>query len=178
MPFPCKTCNHPERAAIDAALAGGATIQGTAASYGLNAQALTRHRLHHLNPTVALVRKELRAKLESELVVERTVKDRVVKLVDKLELLAFTDLEEEDDEGNVVRRVRHDFLDVAAELRKTLEFMAKMSGEVGPSSQTTVQVLNVTQSPDFQATVARLMRALAPYPEARAAAVAALGEDA
>ena len=48
MPRSCAVCSHPERAAIDEALAGGAPLAAIAAKHRVSADSVSRHRAKHL----------------------------------------------------------------------------------------------------------------------------------
>lgn len=48
MPRRCTTCDHPERAAIDAALLRGETNQSVSERFGLSLGTIGRHRANHL----------------------------------------------------------------------------------------------------------------------------------
>ena len=66
---------------------------------------------------------------------------------------------------------------VAGQLTKTLETMARITGEFGDLARSiTVNNTNVAvmNHPQFASVQATMLRALAPHPEARAAVVAAL----
>jgi hypothetical protein len=70
---------------------------------------------------------------------------------------------------------------VAGRLTSTLEVIARISGELGAlATNTTYNITNnqlvLTQHPSFLKLQASLLHALAPFPEARAAVVAALRE--
>ena len=70
---------------------------------------------------------------------------------------------------------------VAGRLTHTLETIARISGELGAlATNTTYNITNnnlvLTQHPQFLKLQASLLHALAPFPEARAAVVAALRE--
>ena len=68
---------------------------------------------------------------------------------------------------------------VASQLTKTLECMARISGELGDLARSTVfnvtnNVAVLSEHPAFAKMQAAMLRSLAPYPEARAAVVDAL----
>ena len=53
----CTACVHPERAAIDDALADGVSLRTVAGRYGLSAGAVHRHLTRHLDkPTIGEIR--------------------------------------------------------------------------------------------------------------------------
>lgn len=58
----CSVCDHPQRRDIDAALVAGRSSRDIAAEYGLNYQAIRRHRLNHLP---IAIRAAARAALDS-----------------------------------------------------------------------------------------------------------------
>jgi hypothetical protein len=53
MPRVCTVCTHPSRPAIDAALAGGATMRDLAAIYRVSPDAMERHNAAHLPARLA-----------------------------------------------------------------------------------------------------------------------------
>ena len=62
-------------------------------------------------------------------------------------------------------------LKAAAQLRPSIELLAKLVGELDERP-----TINIALSPEWQATRTRLVAALGPYPDARAAVVAALAQ--
>jgi hypothetical protein len=67
---------------------------------------------------------------------------------------------------------------VATALTKTLETIGKVTGELGALAQSTINVttnnIAIMNSPQFARLQATLLRALAPFPDARTAVVLAL----
>jgi hypothetical protein len=67
---------------------------------------------------------------------------------------------------------------VAAQLTRTLETIAKVTGEMGELARSTISITNnnvaIMNSPQFATLQATMLRALAPYPDARGAVVLAL----
>ena len=67
---------------------------------------------------------------------------------------------------------------VAGQLTKTLETIGKVTGELGELARNTISITNnntmILNSPQFATLQATLLRALAPYPDARSAVVLAL----
>lgn len=158
MPVSCTTCDHPERAAIDAALvAGERSVRGIARQYGLDRTSLSRHRDVHLSPALAqVVAEEAKAG-------PRTALARLEELYDRLERQA---------EAAETQGAARLLLMTSRELRQTLETLARMTGELDDRPQ--VAVLNLSTNPEWTLIRTALMRALAPWPDARAAAARAL----
>lgn len=105
----CSICQHPELAAIDAALAAGGTLIPTSAGFGVSKSALGRHRTNCLAPKMAAAAKVLQPIRESRVPVERAkaiamgnapspqevlsltgLLDRLVRSLDRLEGAADT----------------------------------------------------------------------------------------
>lgn len=147
---------HPERDAIDAALASGQSNRAVAGRFGMGEEAIRRHRKRHLSPAIVAVTAEVQRRQGNE----RTTLERVEALTDRVEAAA---------EGVSGRH----FLDVARELRGALELLARMRGELKPDGPTVS--VNLLASPDLHRLLLALDRALLGHPAARAAVAAELG---
>lgn len=155
----CKVCAHPERAEIEAAIAGGMSNGAAGTRWGMSKDSVRRHKDAHLSPA-------LRA------VVAGRDSAGAVKAVDRIEALyaqASAVLEAANAEGKAA-------LSLAAikELRGIVELLARLTGEL--DERPTVQVLNVAASPEWDALRAVVLGALRPYPEAGRAVALALTE--
>ncbi|WP_104177652.1 hypothetical protein [Cryobacterium sp. Y50] len=155
----CKVCQHHDRAEIDRQLVSGLTNTGAVDKWGFSKDSVRRHRQSHLSPA-------LRA------AVSRRETAGAVKALDRVEALhgkAMGVLEAAEADGKAS-------LSLAAirELRGIVELLAKLTGEL--DERPTVQVLNVTASPEWVQVRGALMQALAPYPDAAQAVAGALAE--
>jgi hypothetical protein len=150
----CTVCKHADRAAIDEAIVSSEPAPSIARRYALSHDAVTRHGTTHIPKSLKAVH-ERRKERQAE-----TLLDRVEGLYDEAKEL----LEQ-------VKAERQRGLSLAAlkELRNTLELIGRLTGELDQKPQ--VQILNVTQSADWQMLSSIIETALAPYPEARLAVV-------
>lgn len=155
----CRTCRHPKRARIDAALLGGESIRAVMGRYGLSMGSVARHRRDHL----AASRAEVLVGVEREAGVREPADlvPEACRLLDSARsvLQAATD---DDDQRMALAANR--------EARGALELVAKLLGELDERPTTNVLVT----SPEWIEVQGRVLRALEPYPEARAAVAASL----
>lgn len=155
----CKVCSHPDRADIEAAIAGGMSNAEAGRRWGMSREAVRRHKDAHLSPA-------LRA------VVAGRESAGAVKALDRLEALyakASSVLDAAEAEGKAS-------LSLAAirELRGIVELLARVTGEL--DERPTVQVLNVAASPEWDALRGVVLGALRPFPDAGRAVALALTE--
>lgn len=158
MPTPCVTCAHPEREAIDRALVlGRESMRALAKRYGMDRHSLARHRAAHMSPALAKVA------AERQEAGPRSALERLEELLTEARAVLAT-----------AKAGGQGQLSLAAirELRGLVELTARITGELDERPQ--VNVLNLSTNPEWTAVREALIRALAPYPEARAAVGAAL----
>lgn len=154
----CRVCLHPNREQIEEELAGGMrSLQLIADAWSLSRDSVRRHRNDHLPASLRAVR-------------ERRENAGAERAIDRLEALyakALSVLDAAEGDGKAS-------LSLAAikELRGLVELLAKLTGELDERPQ--VQVLNVSASPEWAETRARMLHALQPFPEARQAVALAL----
>jgi transposase-like protein len=154
----CTICTHEERQAIDAALLAGETsLRNIAKHYDTSAAALYRHKGAHLPA----------AMVKAQEAVEIARADNLLDQVKQIHAVTLSILAQAEKTGEL--RVA---LTAVREARGNLELLAKLLGEL--QAQPTVNVL--VASPEWTATRARLIAALGPYPEARAAVLEAIRE--
>lgn len=165
---PCKTCNHPDRAAIELGLANKVPIRVLGKRYGLSQDSVWRHGRNCMAP-------ELHSQLmtrgrmspadlenlritESEGVLQHlvAVRGRLYGLMDSAE--------QQDDYRSAAA--------IGNQIGKNLEVTAKLLGDIRTG---TVNVTNnVLLLPEFHALRTTIMQALRQHPEARADVAAAL----
>ncbi|WP_454115475.1 hypothetical protein [Microbacterium lacticum] len=155
----CKVCTHPEREAIDAAIATGLSNVQAGARWGISKDSVRRHRDSHLSTALQAVATQRETA-------------GAMKAADRAELLyqkATAVLDAATAEGKAS-------LSLAAvrELRGIVELLAKLSGELDERPQ--VQVLTLAVSPEWLSVRGVLLDALGPFPEAAAAVAVALAE--
>lgn len=164
----CTVCSHREHAAIDLAIARGVSARALAKRYRVGQHSIYRHSVNHLPP-------QLRAKLIAGPSLEGVDLDRVkadesqsllLHLINlRNRLFASLDVAEEACDSFMVARI-------AAQLHHNLEVTGKLLGDLGIGGTTTIT--NILIQPQYVELRVELVRALAPFPEARAAVAAAL----
>jgi hypothetical protein len=163
----CSVCQHRERAALDLALARGVSVGALSRRYQLGPDSLYRHAKAHLPP-------QLRASLLAGPSIEGIDLDKLrdnesqsllMNLIAlRRRLFASLDTAEEAGDGNMLARV-------AAQLHRNLEITGKL---VGSLSMGTTITNNVLVQPQYVEMRVELVRALAPFPEAKQAVAAVL----
>lgn len=159
MPRACTVCESPHRAKVDEGLVGGRSALSMSKVYALGERAIGRHKLAHLSPALTAVvvkREERRAE---------SLVDRLESLIAKIEQLV---------ESSHRDGAAGQMLAAARELCGCIELYAKLTSEITERPST---VVNLLAAPEVTELVARLLRALAPFPDARVAAAAALDVD-
>ena len=156
MPRTCTVCRHPDRQAIDQALLNGRPLRAIAAHTGTSTGALQRHKADCL-PAHLATAQAAREVLNA---------DRLVDELGVLRVQAWLLLDRAEKAGDL-----RSALSSIKEVRATLELLLRLAGELATEPAV---VVALHASPEWAATQATLVRALAPYPEARAAAAAAL----
>ena len=165
----CQGCNHPERVRIERFLAAGASIKGAARKFAINYHALRRHWRNHISA-------EARATYVAG---AGASKDQLEEIVadESLGLL---------DHYRIIRGALYKGLSAAAELGdcNSLALLAgrlhenfrdcgRLTGELQRGPLLNIQN-NVLVNLDYTRAIARLVSAVAPYPDAREAVIAAL----
>lgn len=159
MPRKCTVCGHDARETIDAELVRGSSVRSIAAQYRLSKSAVARHSREHIPQSLAKA-------AEAEAV---TSADDLLSQVRDLHEEARGVLEE--------AKTKKDLRAANGAIREALRCLSLLGQLVGElESGTTVNVANITMAPEWTALRTRLLEALAPWPEARAAAAQALME--
>lgn len=169
----CAICKHPEKWRIELLRAGGAGIDALAAKFDVSRDCVHRHwRLHvsaemkagYLCGPAELATLAERAAIEGDSVLDYL---RLCRTVLTGQLAAMT--EAGDGRGAAY---------VAGQLTRTLEAIARVTGEMGELARSTININGnvsiLTDSPAFARVQATMLRALADFPDARGAVVAAL----
>jgi hypothetical protein len=160
MPQACTACHHPEREAIDAAIVERQSYRAIARQWGLSKVAVARHVAHVSRALTAIA-------ADREEAAAGSLRERVEGLIRRTEVF----LAAAEKTGAVAQG-----LAAVRELRALLELLGKASGELKPEGGPSVSV-NVLASPEIVQVTTVLMRALAPYPQARIAVADALEAD-
>ena len=163
----CTICKHREAAAINVALARGVSMGAVARRYGVGSDALYRHRKAHMPPQLkaALIAGPSIEGIDLDKLRETESQSLLANLIAlRNRLFAALDAAEENGDGFMVTRV-------ASQLHHNLETTGKLLGDLGIGSTT---INNVLVMPAYVEMRVELVKALAPYPEARQAVAAVL----
>jgi len=155
MPRECTICTHKDRLEIDKALLAGVSNRTLSAQYGVSISAVQRHRQHipgHL----------AKAKQAEEV----TQADNLLDDLQYLKGKAISLLEQAEKESNLSAAAQ-----LISQARQTVEVLAEVRGEL--DRKTTI---NILVNPQWIETRTVILKALAPYPEARQAVALALEE--
>ncbi len=154
MPRSCTVCEHPDRAAIDKALVGGASNRSVASLYDVSEAAARRHKGKHLPAKLVMAEKAAEAAQADDLLAQvRDLQGRAYGILDKAEGAG--------DLRTALGAIR--------EARGNLELLAKLLGELDERPQ-----INLTIAPEWVELRAVIVGALEPHPEALGAVVGAL----
>ncbi len=159
MPRTCTICNHPKRAAIEAALVAGTSNRDITRQFGVEKDAVWRHRQTHLPATL------LKAHKAREIARADTLLDRIETLYAKVEQVL--------QRAEAERTARGDMRILAAvrEGRETAELLAKLAGQLREGA-----TVNVLVAPGWVTVRTAVVEALVPFPKAQAAVATALGK--
>jgi transposase-like protein len=169
---------HPERAAIEAALARGMALRKIAKRYGVSLDAAFRHRkkMRREQPELfqALAASDWRVKPEELEKLRVETSDGYLKILRSqvAKLIAAQDRCIEDG-------IDAQAASLAGQANRALELVGKAIGQIGAAGSITVTNNNaIILNAGFWELRTKLIRALAPYPEARSAVLEALREAA
>ena len=156
MPRTCTVCTHPERTAIDKALATGTAFPALAAKYRVSEDAIGRHKAAHLPAKLAKAHAAKETALADDLLGQvKQLRNKAISIL----MLA----EQAGDLRTALLGIR--------EARACVELLAEMEGELKRNP-----IVNILIAPEWIEVRALLMGALADYPEARASVAAVLLE--
>lgn len=166
----CIVCNHPDRVLIESTRIAGASLDTIAAKYGVSRDAIWRHMSNHVSDDLkaeylaAIPLKELATKAA----------DEGVSILEYYRIVRATLLQQFQLAASV--HDKHATAQLAGRLNEVLRSMGQLTGEMGALAANSITINNTTvlNSPVFASLQANLLHALAPFPEARAAVVAAL----
>jgi hypothetical protein len=167
----CSICKHEHRVLIESTRIAGASLDNISSKYNVSRDAVFRHMHAHVPEDLraeylsAVPLKELAVKAATEgisvlqnLSIVRSV------LMNQLQLAASVN-------------DRHGTSALAGRLNETLRTIGQLSGELGEMATRSITVngnINILNSPVLANLQANLLKALAPFPEARNAVIAAL----
>ncbi len=154
MPRTCTICTHSERPAIDRALVQGAPLRNIAERHGVSLGAVHRHQTDHLPTLLTKAHDAEEAAAADDLLAQlHSLQATTLSLLAKAERAGKL--------GTAVMAIR--------EARGNLELLAKLTQQLD-----TRPTLNLLIAPEWLAVRSALYSALRPFPEAAAAASAAL----
>src|SRR5689334_24500696 len=165
----CQGCNHPERVRIERFLAAGSSIKGAARKFTIDYHALRRHWTNHLSAEARASYVAGAGATKGKL--EEFVTDESLGLIDHYRIVRgalyqrFTAAAELGD-GNSLALL-------AGRLHENFRDCGRLTGELQHGPLLNVQN-NILVNPDYTRAITRIVSAVAPYPEAREAVVAAL----
>src|SRR5690349_15209375 len=165
----CQGCNHPERVRIERFLAAGASIKGAARKFDIDYHALRRHWTNHVSAEARASYVAGAGATKDKL--EEFVTDESLGLIDHYRIVRgalyqrFTAAAELGD-GNSLALL-------AGRLHENFRDCGRLTGELQHGPLLNIQN-NVLVNPDYTRAIARIVSAVAPYPEARDAVIAAL----
>ena len=153
----CTVCMHPDRLAIDQAIVSGTKQADLVSRYNLASKhCLSRHSLKHIPATLA------KAAAAAEVATADSLLGKVAELEQMGRRMA-ADAEKAGERRTVLVAVR--------ELSRLVELLAKMRGDISDAA-----TVNVIVSPQWLQVRQAVLVALEPYPEARVAVAARLGQ--
>lgn len=156
MPRKCSVCEHSSSEQITLDLLGGVSLRNVAKKYKLSLSAVQRHKQH--------IAKQMPVTEGVDVAEPLSVMRRVKELDNRADEL-YREAMENHDRLNAVRALK--------ELREITALYAKLTGELNAQAQVVHQHLHIT--PEWISLRQTMLTALAPYPEARAALIEAIG---
>jgi hypothetical protein len=166
----CTVCSHPDRALIEQTRIAGASLDNIATRYNVSRDAIWRHMGRHVSDDQ---RADYLAGIPMKEVAEKAATEGVSVLqyfsIIRATLMTQFQLAASVNDKNATAIL-------AGRLTEVLREIGRITGELGSmaANSITINNLNVLNSPVFATLQANLLHALAPFPEARAAVVAAL----
>jgi hypothetical protein len=167
----CAVCRLGEvRPKIERALAAGASLRAVSTKHSLSYHTLRRHWLSHVSPEQKTG--YLAGAGITKDALEQVVADESLSVLDHLRVVrgrlygAFDQVTTARDCVGLDR--------LSGRLHENLALVAKITGELQRGPLTTVQNNVLIGSPDYSRAIAKIVSAVAPYPEARQAVTTAL----
>ena len=167
----CQGCNHLERVRIERLLAAGASIKGAARKFAIDYHALRRHWRNHVSAEARALYMAGAGAAKDQL--EEIVADESLALIDHYRIVRGAlykrlSAASEVGDGNSLALL-------AGRLHENFRDCGRLTGELQRGPLLSVQN-NILVNPDYTRAIARIVSAVAPYPEAREAVIAALRE--
>ena len=155
----CTICNHSQRVEIDKALVAGATYREIAQRFGVSLDALYRHRKNgHIAEYIAKAaqKKEIKEATMLKKIVEDQEEKNVAEAETLLEQVTMLKTRAIAILDNAEREGTREACLALGEVRRTLEFFAKITGELQDGKPTVNMTVNLLQSPEFKQVLAVL----------------------
>jgi hypothetical protein len=170
----CQVCDHDERWRIELLRAGGASLDSLATKFGVHRDAIWRHWQKHVSDEMKAGYLAGPVQLQDLAAKAADTGGSVLDHLHAVRTVLMGHLASMTEAGDG-RGASY----VAGRLVATLEVIAKISGELGDLARsTTYNITNnvavLTEHPAFMRVQASILHALAPFPDARGAVVAAL----
>lgn len=154
MPRPCSICTHPERAAIDRALASGTPKSETSALFRVSPDAVDRHFAAHLPARLVKAAAAQGTRQALDVLAQ-------LKTINSAALQILVDAEQAKDPDTALKAIDR--------IHRQIELQAKLLGELDERPQ-----FNVLVASEWLQVRAVLLKTLSPYPEAKIAVAANL----
>lgn len=172
----CQVCRHDERWRIELLRAGGASLDSLAAKFNVDRDAIWRHWNRHVSAEMKAGYLAGPVQLQDLAAKAADTGGSVLDHLHAVRTVLMGHLASATEAGDG-RAAAY----IAGRLTATLETIARISGELGDLARsTTFNITNVSnvavlqEHPAFAKVQASLLRALGPFPDARAAVVDAL----
>jgi len=165
----CQGCNHLERVRIERLLAAGASLKGAAQKFAIDYHALRRHWINHVSAEARAAYIAGAGATKDQL--EELVADESLALIDHYRIVRgalYRGLGAASEVGDSSSLAL-----LAGRLHENFRDCGRLTGELQRGPLLNIQN-NVLVNPDYSKTIARIVSAVAPYPEARGAVIAAL----
>src|SRR5215813_7264900 len=165
----CQGCNHSERVRIERFLAVGASIKGTARKFAIDYHALRRHWRNHVSAAARATYVAGAGASKDQL--EEIVAGESLGLIDHYRIVrgalykGFSAAAELADSNSLAL--------LAGRLHENFRDCGRLTGELQRGPLLNIQN-NVLVNPDYTRAISRIVSAVAPYPQARDAVIAAL----
>src|SRR5215472_13402526 len=165
----CQGCNHLERVRIERLLSAGASIKTTARKFEIDYHALRRHWINHVSAEVRATYIAGAGVAKDQL--EEMVADESLALIDHYRIVRgalYKGMSAASEVGD-----NNALALLAARLHENFRDCGRLTGELQRGPLLNIQN-NVQVNPDYTQAIARIVSAVAPFPEARQAVIVAL----
>lgn len=149
MPRVCTVCSHPDRPAIDKAIAAGETLRGLSRKHSVSEDALTRHKAEHLPATVVKAQEAQDVRHALDVVGQ-------LKAINRVCLAVLKDARTARDGDLALKAVDR--------IQRQIELQAKLIGQLDERP-----VVNILVTPEWMQVRSAIFEALAQHPAARVA---------